>query len=174
MASSAFTVQRGMVRSSGFASGGSNESIELRAHWHATPAFVRPRPVIAWPRQRFRDHWRRLSQQGKPGRPAVAKEVRALIRAMWQANPMWGSPRMVGERRKVGIEVTKSTAETYRVRPSKPPSPTWQACLTHHVRDLVALDYLIVPTVTRQVLCVLQIRAHRRASRGRSHVPRPD
>jgi hypothetical protein len=174
MASSAFTVQRGIVRSSGFASGGSNESIELRAHWHATPAVVRPRPVIAWPRQRFRDHWRRLSQQGKPGRPAVAKEVRTLIRAMWQANPMWGSPRMVGERRKVGIEVTKSTAETYRVRPSKPPSPTWQACLTHHVRDLVALDYLIVPTVTRQVLCVLQIRAHRRASHGRSHVPRPD
>ena len=39
---------------------------------------------------------------GQPGRPPVAKEVRELIQAMWQANPTWGSPRIVGELRKAG------------------------------------------------------------------------
>src|SRR5262245_21559874 len=44
--------------------------------WLDALAFVQPQTVIAWQRQRFRDHWRRLSQQGKPGRPTIAKEVR--------------------------------------------------------------------------------------------------
>jgi putative transposase len=81
---------------------------------------------------------------------------------MWQANPTWGSPRIVGELRKVGIEMTKSTVEKYRIRPSKPPSPTWKAFLTNHVRDLVALDFFVVPTVTCNVLFVLLILAHHR------------
>jgi len=60
---------------------------------------------------------------------------------MWQANPTWGSPRIVGELRKLGIDVAKSTVETYRVRPKKSPSPTWKTFLTNHVQDLVALDF---------------------------------
>jgi putative transposase len=134
--------------------------------WQATLAFVQPRTVIAWQRQRLRDHWRRVSQQGKPGRPAVAKEVRALIRAMWQGNPTWGSPRIVGELWKVGIEVTKSTVEKYRIRPSMPPSPTWKTFLTNHVQDLVALDFFVVPTVRHTVLFALVILAPRAAAGG--------
>jgi len=55
---------------------------QLWPGWQSTLAFVQPRTVIAWQRQRFREHWWRLSQRGKPGRPAIAKEVRELIRAM--------------------------------------------------------------------------------------------
>jgi putative transposase len=124
--------------------------------------FVQPRTVIAWQQQRFRDHWRRLSAQGTPGRPAIAKEIRALIQDMWQANPTWGAPRIVGELHKLGIEVTKSTVKKYRIRPSMPPSPTWKAFLTNHVQDLVALDLFIVPTVMNRVLFVLLILAHHR------------
>ena len=69
--------------------------------WRDALAFVQPRTVIAWQQQRFRDHWRRLSQQGTPGRPMMAKEVRQLIRDMWRANPMWGAPRIVGELHKL-------------------------------------------------------------------------
>jgi putative transposase len=63
----------------------------------------------------------------------VAEEVRELIQDMSQTNPTWGSPRIVGELRKLGIEVAKSTVETYRVRPKMPPSPTWKALLSNHV-----------------------------------------
>ena len=48
---------------------------------------------------------------------------------MWQTNPTWGAPRIVGELRKLGIDVAKSTVETYRMRRRKPPSPTWKAFL---------------------------------------------
>jgi hypothetical protein len=127
--------------------------------WQHPLAFVQPRTVIAWPRQRFRDHWRRLSQRGTPGRPALAKELRDLIRTMWQANPTWGAPRIVGELRKLGIDVAKSTVETYRIRPERPSSPTWKTFLMNHVQDLVALDFFIVPTVTHKVLFVLLLAA---------------
>jgi putative transposase len=119
--------------------------------WRNALAFVQPRTVIAWQQQRFRNHWRRLSQQGTPGRPTVAQEVRELIQAMWQANPTWGSPRIVGELHKLGIEVAKSTV-----------SPTWKTFVKNHVQDLVALDFFVVPTVTHKVLFVLLILAHER------------
>jgi putative transposase len=130
--------------------------------WRDALVFVQPRTVIAWQRQHFRDQWRQLNQQGRPGRPTIAKEVRELIQAMWQANPTWGSPRIVGELRKLGIDVAKSTVETYRVRPRRPSSPTWKTFLKNHVQDLVALDFFVVPTVTHKVLFVLLILAHER------------
>jgi putative transposase len=75
--------------------------------WREALAFVQPRTVIAWQHRRFRDHWRRLSQPGTPSRPPMAKEVRELIRTMWQANPTWAAPRIVGELHKLGIDVAK-------------------------------------------------------------------
>jgi putative transposase len=130
--------------------------------WQDALAFVQPRTVIAWQQQRFRDHWRRLSQQAKLSRPAIAREVRELIQDMWRANPTWGSPRIVGELRKLGIDVAKSTVEKYRVRLKKSPSPTWRTFLNNHVKDVVAMDFFVVPTVTCKVLFVLVLLAHDR------------
>jgi putative transposase len=81
---------------------------------------------------------------------------------MWRSNPTWGSPRIVGELRKLGIEVAKSTVEKYRPSGRKPSSPTWKAFLANHVQDLVALNFFTVPTVTCRVLFVLVILAHER------------
>jgi transposase InsO family protein len=81
---------------------------------------------------------------------------------MWQSNPTWGAPRIVGELQKLGIDVAKSTVETYRVRPQTPPSPIWKVFLNNHVRDLAATDFFVVPTVTFKVLFVLVILAHER------------
>jgi putative transposase len=125
--------------------------------WRDALVFVQTGTVIAWQRKRFRDHWAKLSKHGKPGRPPVPNEIRALIRKMSEANISWGSPRIVGELRKLGIDVAKSTVERYRVRSGKPPSPTWKAFLNNHVRDLVSIDFFVVPTVRNKVLFVLVV-----------------
>ena len=67
-----------------------------------------------------------------------------------------------GELRKLGIDVAKSTVDKYRVRSRKPPSPTWKAFLKNHVRDLVSIDFFVVPTVRFKVLFVLVVLAHHR------------
>ena len=48
------------------------------------------------------------------------------------------------------------------MRLRKPRSPTWKAFLNNHVKELVSLDFFVVPTVTYQVLFVLLILAHER------------
>jgi putative transposase len=78
------------------------------------------------------------------------------------ANPLWGTPRIVGELAKLGIEVPKSTVDKYRVRPPKPFSPTWKAFLKNHVTDLVSIDFFIVPTIRFKLLFVLIVLAHSR------------
>ena len=130
--------------------------------WQQALEFVQPRTVIAWQKRRFRDYWRRLSQRGKPGRPTLSKEVVELIRDMWRSNPTWGSPRIVGELSKIGIDVAKSTVEKYRPRVRKPPSPPWRAFLANHVTDIIACDFFTVPTVTCRVLFVFIMLAYER------------
>jgi putative transposase len=130
--------------------------------WQEALVLVRPCTVISWQRKRFRDHWTRLSRRGKPGRPPVAKEIRDLIRRISVANQSWGSPRIVGELQKLGIEVARSTVEKYMVRRRKPSSPTWRAFLANHVKDLVSIDFFIVPTLRFEILFVLIVLAHDR------------
>jgi len=81
---------------------------------------------------------------------------------MSEANISWGSSRIVGELRNLGIDVAKSTVEKYRVRSRKPPSPTWKSFLNNHVGDLVSIDFFVVPTVRNKVLFVLVVLAHHR------------
>jgi putative transposase len=47
-----------------------------------------------------------------------------LIREIAAANPHWGSPRILGELRKLGSAGAKSTIENYRVHPRKPSAPS--------------------------------------------------
>jgi len=115
--------------------------------WQAALVIVQPRTVISWQRKRFRDHWTRLSRQGKVGRRPVSTEVRDLIRKISRANRGWDSPRIVGELAKLGFEVAKSTVDKYRVRVPKPPSPTWRAFLANHAKDLVSVDFFTVATL---------------------------
>jgi hypothetical protein len=81
---------------------------------------------------------------------------------MWASNPTWGSPKIVAELSKLGIKVAKSTVEKYRPRERKPPSPTWRTFLEQHVRDLVSIDFFVVPTAKFRVLFVLVVLAHDR------------
>ena len=129
--------------------------------WRKVLVFVQPATVFAWQRTRFPGHWAPLSR-GQPGRPAITKELRTLIRDISAANPRWGSPWILGEVRKLGIAVAKSTVEKYRVRPRRPTSPTWRPFLKNHLTELVALGFFTVPTVGFKVLFVLIVLAHER------------
>jgi hypothetical protein len=131
------------------------------SRWREVLVFVQPATVLAWQSKRFRDHWARLSQR-TPGRPVASKKLRELNREISAANPQWGAPNILGELRKLGIPVAKSTIEKYRVRPHRPPSPAWRAFLKAHMKELVALDFFTVPTVGFNVLFVLIVLAHNR------------
>jgi len=81
---------------------------------------------------------------------------------MWRSNPTWGSPRIVAELHKLGIEVAKSTVEKYKPHGKRLPSATWQTFLDLHLKELIAIDFFVVPTATFKVLFVFIVLAHDR------------
>jgi hypothetical protein len=44
----------------------------------------------------------------------------------------------------------------------QPPSQTWRTFLKNHTKDLVSLDFFVVPTITFQLLFTLVILSHDR------------
>ena len=130
--------------------------------WAAAVSVVQPATVIRWQRAGFTLVWTWKSRRSGPGRPAVAPEVRALIRRMARANPFWGAPRIHGELQKLGIEISQATVSKYLVRHRAPPSQTWRTFLDNHLRSLVSVAFFTVPTVTFKVLFVFVVLAHHR------------
>ena len=134
----------------------------LWAGWADALTFVKPETVIRWHRTGFARYWTWKSRRAGPGRPAVSPEVRALIRRMSGANPLWGAPRIHGELQKLGVQISQAAVSKYLVRKRRPPSQTWRTFLDNHLRSLVAVDFFTVPTATFRVLFVFVILAHDR------------
>ena len=72
--------------------------------WRRAVQIVTPDTVVRWHRRGFALYRWWKSRPRRAGRPAVAADIRALIRQMHTANPLWGAPRIHGELRKLGIE----------------------------------------------------------------------
>jgi hypothetical protein len=93
--------------------------------WRRAVRIVTPATVVRWHRRAFAAYWRWNSRPRRVGRPALAADLRALIRQMPAANPLWGAPRIHGELQKLGIEVSQATVATYLGRRAGPPSRSW-------------------------------------------------
>jgi transposase InsO family protein len=130
--------------------------------WRSALIIVKPNTVIAWHRRSFRLYWTWKVRRGQPGRPAVSKEIRQLIRKMSRENPLWGAPRIHGELLKLGIDVGQTSVGKYLVRQRKPPSQTWRTFLDNHIKTMVSVDFFTVPTISFRVLYVFLVLAHDR------------
>jgi transposase InsO family protein len=130
--------------------------------WRSALVIVKPDTVIGWHRKGFRLFWTWKIRRGQPGRPAVAKDTRDLIRKMSRDNPLWGAPRIHGELLKLGIDIGETSVSKYLIRHRKSPSQTWRTFLDNHVKSMVSVDFFTVPTIRFQVLYVFLVLAHDR------------
>jgi transposase InsO family protein len=81
---------------------------------------------------------------------------------MARENPTWGRRRIRAELALLGYEVAELTVAKYMHRTSPRPSPTWRVFLTTHARDIVAIDFFLVPTLTFRLLFVFVMLRHER------------
>ncbi len=131
----------------------------LWLNWRSALLIVQPDTVVRWHQQGFKLYWRWKSRSRKPGRPMIDAEIRKLIRRMSLENPFWGTPRIQSELRLLGYEASKATVDKYKIRRRKPPSQTWRTLLGNHDRDIVAVDFFMVPTATIRILfCFIVLR----------------
>jgi putative transposase len=115
-----------------------------RAEWRSALKIFKPETVIAWHRKAFRRFWTWKIRRGKPGRPAVSREIRELIRRMNRENPGWDAPHIHGELLKLGIDIGETSVSKYLARSRKPRSQTWRTFLDNHLQSLVSVDFFTV------------------------------
>ena len=131
-------------------------------NWREVLLIVKPETVIKWHRQGFKLYWRWKSK-APVGRPKIDKEIRELIRKMSRENLLWGVPRIQAELRLLGHDLAESTVAKYRVRGRTSPSQTWKTFLANHAKQIAAVDFFTVPTITfRNLYCFVVLLHDRR------------
>ena len=132
--------------------------------WRCPLLYVQADTVVRWQRERFRKFWARLSRVNRRhrGRRATAVEIRRLIEGMVESKPLWRGPRLHGELKMLGIEISERTVSRILRKLPRPPSQTWKTFLRNHIGQMVSIDFLTVPTVTMRVLFVFLVLEHGR------------
>ena len=132
--------------------------------WRPALRIVKPNTFIHWHRQGFRLFWRWKS---KPGRPALPKDLRALIRRMALENPTWGQERIANELLlKLGMRVSPRTVRKYMPShcvgsPGKRRrSQRWSTFIRNQARGIVACDFCVAVTSTFRILYLFVMIEH--------------
>jgi len=116
--------------------------------WRKALVIVQPATLIRWHRQGFRWFWRWRSN---PGRPAVPKDLQALIRRMALENPIWGQERITnGLLLKLGLKISPRTQP---FREAIPADHTYRILI--HDRDAI-FSKAVDQSVSRMGLHVIK------------------
>jgi hypothetical protein len=71
---------------------------------------LQPETIIRWHRAGFKQYWTwLLRHQAAAGRKSVGKELRELIFHMVTENSTWGAPRIHGELKMLGFDISERT-----------------------------------------------------------------
>ena len=137
----------------------------LWAGWKQALIFVRPETVVRWHHAGFKLYWKWLSRpRSCAGRRCVSKELRDLIFRMATENRTWGAPRIHGELKMLGFDISERTVLRWmRKAPRNPePAKSWVAFLNNHREAITTMDFFTVPTLTFGVLYCFFVIAHDR------------
>jgi hypothetical protein len=134
---------------------------KLTGNWKQAFFVVQPETIIRWHRMAFKLYWG-WKYSRKSGRPAVHPHIVRLIGQMSEANPLWGAPRIHGELKKLGINVAQSSVEKYMSKRNRPRGQPWKTFLKNHSKDVVAIDFFIVPTIKLKMMWALVVLTHDR------------
>ena len=94
-------------------------SLVPRERWRSF--LVTPQTVLDWHRRLVRRRW--TYPHRRPGRPRLADETVELICRLARENPRWGYLRIVGELKKLGVAVSKTSVAAVLRKNRVPPAP---------------------------------------------------
>jgi len=125
------------------------------SNWRRVLVIVHPETVVRWHRAGFKLYWKWISRaHARAGRKPTPKALRELIFRMVVENNTWGAPRIHGELKMLGYEISeRSVLRWMRKAPrNAEPARRWAAFLSNHREAIAAMDFFTVPTVTFGVL----------------------
>jgi hypothetical protein len=96
----------------------------LWAGWKRALILVQPETVVRWHRTGFKLYWTWLSRhRTRAGRRCVSRELRKLIFRMVTDNRTWGAPRIHGELKMLGFDVSERTVLRWMRKVPRSPEP---------------------------------------------------
>jgi transposase InsO family protein len=107
---------------------------KLWSGWREALVIVQPETVVRWHRAGFKLYWRWISRKhGRPDRKPITKELRELIFRMVAENPTWGAPRIHGELKMLGYDISEQTVLRWMRKAPRDPEPAkrWAAFLSN-------------------------------------------
>ena len=128
---------------------------QLWPRWKRALILAPPETVVRWHRGGFKLYWKWISRhRNRVGRRCVSRELRELISRMVAENRTWGAPRIHGELKMLGFDISERTVLRWMRRAPRDPEPArrWAAFLSNHREVIAAMDSFTVPTLTFGVL----------------------
>src|ERR1022692_1396735 len=133
--------------------------------WKRALILVQPETVVRWHRAGFKLYWTWLSRRRtRAGRKCVPKELRDLIFRMVAENHTWGAPRIHGELKMLGFDISERTVLRWMRKAPRNPEPAkrWMTFLNNHREAIAAMDFFTMPTLTFGVLYCFFVIMHDR------------
>jgi transposase InsO family protein len=133
--------------------------------WKRALILVQPETVVRWHRAGFKLYWTWLSRRRtRAERKCVPKELRDLIFRMVAENHTWGAPRIHGELKMLGFDISERTVLRWMRKAPRNPEPAkrWMTFLNNHREAIAAMDFFTMPTLTFGVLYCFFVIAHDR------------
>jgi putative transposase len=113
--------------------------MDLLINWKERIFIVKPNTMIKWHREGFRIYWKSKSKAKR------------------------GRPRIHGELKKLGFDISESTVQRYMPKKGKRTTgQNWKTFLKNHATEIISLDFLTVPTINFKLIYVLVIIEHHR------------
>ena len=137
----------------------------LWSGWKRAILVVQPETVVRWHGAGFKLYWKWLSRKHAiVGRKLTSRELRELIFRMVAENPTWGAPRMHGELKMLGFEISERTVPNWMRKAPRNPQPAkrWATFLANHREAIAAMDFFTAPALTFGVIYGFFVIAHAR------------
>jgi putative transposase len=84
--------------------------LRLWSKWKRALVLVQPETAVRWHRAGFKLYWKWISRhRACTGRRCVSREVKELIFRMVAENSTWGAPRIHGELKMLGVDISERT-----------------------------------------------------------------
>jgi transposase InsO family protein len=126
---------------------------------------ISPKMILDGHRRLVRQRW--THPHRGVGRPALPDETVQLICRLARENPRWGYLRIVGELKKLGVGVSKTSVASvlrrHGLRPApRRDGPTWTQFLRAQAHGILATDFFSVDTVLLRrsyVLFIIEVES---------------
>ena len=126
---------------------------------------VTPETIVRWHRDIVRRRWAARSAHARTGRPAIRRNIKALIGRLARENPRMGYRRIHGELAGLGVNIAASTVweilKASGINPGRRRTgPTWSQFLRSQAEAILACDLFSVDLLDGTQAYVLAVIEH--------------